>query len=216
MTANTSNRAGLFRCRRGLRAAGVAGLMAATSAVLILAGTSPALARDCHGNGTNACATPTPTPAPSPSATPKSSPTPAATATPKSGGTGLTSDPTAAPKSGGTGLTSDPTAAPKSSGTKTGGSSPAGTGSGATTSSGLPHDNADPSPFAPLSSVAAASAVPVNLDSARIPPIEALSPLSGLSFGSGLQVGPLLLLVDLLGIAGLYYFVRRRWLVPVD
>jgi hypothetical protein len=56
---------------------------------------------------------------------------------------------------------------------------------------------------------------PLNLDSAHIPPIEALSPVSGLTFGKSLQLGPILLLIDLLGMAALYYFVRYRWRTPV-
>jgi hypothetical protein len=52
------------------------------------------------------------------------------------------------------------------------------------------------------------------LDAARIPPIEALTPLSGLAFGTGLDLGPLLLLIDLIGIGLLVYLVRARWLAP--
>ena len=52
------------------------------------------------------------------------------------------------------------------------------------------------------------------LDAARIPPVEALTPLSGLDFGNGLNVGPLLLLIDVIGIGVLIYLVRTRWLAP--
>jgi hypothetical protein len=52
------------------------------------------------------------------------------------------------------------------------------------------------------------------LDAARIPPVEALTPLSGLEFGSGLDLGPILLLIDLIGIGSLIYLVRTRWLAP--
>ena len=50
------------------------------------------------------------------------------------------------------------------------------------------------------------------LDAARIPPVEALTPLSGLDFGTGLNLGPMLLLIDLIGIGLLFYLVRTRWL----
>jgi hypothetical protein len=52
------------------------------------------------------------------------------------------------------------------------------------------------------------------LDAARIPPVEALTPLSGLEFGNGLNLGPILLLIDLIGIGMLVYLVRTRWLAP--
>ena len=52
------------------------------------------------------------------------------------------------------------------------------------------------------------------LDAARIPPLEALTPLSGLDFGNGLDLGPLLLLIDLIGIGTLAYLVRTRWMAP--
>jgi hypothetical protein len=38
--------------------------------------------------------------------------------------------------------------------------------------------------------------------------------LSGLDFGNGLNVGPILLLIDMLGIGLLVYVVRTRWLNP--
>ncbi len=44
--------------------------------------------------------------------------------------------------------------------------------------------------------------------------MEALTPLSGLAFGNGLNLGPLLLLVDVIGIGMLVYLVRTRWLAP--
>jgi len=61
-----------------------------------------------------------------------------------------------------------------------------------------------------VSSVSATS----GLDAARIPPVEALTPLSGLDFGNGLNLGPLLLLIDMIGIGVLVYLVRTRWLAP--
>jgi hypothetical protein len=53
-------------------------------------------------------------------------------------------------------------------------------------------------------------------DAARIPPVEALTPLSGLEFGNGLNLGPILLLIDLIGIGLLCYLVRTRWLAHED
>ena len=72
---------------------------------------------------------------------------------------------------------------------------------------------AEPSPFGPLGVVTSLS-TGSGLDAARIPPVEALTPLSGLDFGSGLNLGPLLLLIDMIGIGLLVYLVRTRWLAP--
>ena len=85
---------------------------------------------------------------------------------------------------------------------------------GAAGSTGAPRVQvpADPSPFGALGTVAALSTG--GLDAARIPPVEALTPLSGLDFGTGLNVGPLLLLIDMIGIGLLVYLVRTRWLAP--
>ncbi len=69
----------------------------------------------------------------------------------------------------------------------------------------------DPAPFVSLSG-AVASVASSGLDAARIPPVEALTPLSGLDFGNGLDLGPLLLLIDLIGIGLLAYLVRTRWM----
>ena len=84
--------------------------------------------------------------------------------------------------------------------------------SGATGSTGTTHTqtSVDPAPFAPLASVVTTP----GLDAARIPPVEALTPLSGLAFGNGLNLGPILLLIDLVGIGLLVYLVRTRWLAP--
>jgi hypothetical protein len=70
----------------------------------------------------------------------------------------------------------------------------------------------DPTPFAPLSTTVTAVTSGQSLDAARIPPVEALTPLSGLEFGNGLNLGPVLLLIDLIGIGTLVYLVRTRWL----
>lgn len=70
----------------------------------------------------------------------------------------------------------------------------------------------DPTPFAPLSTTVTAVTSGQSLDAARIPPVEALTPLSGLEFGAGLNLGPILLLIDLIGIGTLFYLVRTRWL----
>ncbi len=71
-----------------------------------------------------------------------------------------------------------------------------------------------PTPFAPLTDAVTAVTYGQGLDAARIPPVEALTPLSGLDFGNGLNVGPILLLIDMLGIGLLVYLVRTRWLNP--
>ena len=73
---------------------------------------------------------------------------------------------------------------------------------------------ADPTPFAPLTGAVEITEHAGGLDAARIPPVEALTPLSGLDFGNGLNLGPLLLLIDLIGIGLLVYLVRTRWLAP--
>lgn len=104
-----------------------------------------------------------------------------------------------------------------SGGTHSGGSAGAGASgaTGATGPSGATRVQvpADPSPFGPLGTVANLSTVG-GLDAARIPPVEALTPLSGLDFGTGLNLGPLLLLIDMIGIGLLVYLVRTRWLAP--
>jgi hypothetical protein len=93
-----------------------------------------------------------------------------------------------------------------------------GTGVASTTGvkSGTTHspENVDPTPFAPLASAVRAVTLGQGLDAARIPPVEALTPLSGLDFGNGLNLGPILLLIDLVGIGLLVYVVRTRWLAP--
>jgi hypothetical protein len=160
----------------------------------------------------NPCVTPPPTLTPTPTATP--TPTPKPTPTPTGSTNGGNGSPTPTPK---------PTAtpAPKPSGSSgstgsghSGGSSGA---TGATGASGVTKATrvqvpADPTPFGALGTVAALS--PGGLDAARIPPVEALTPLSGLDFGTGLNLGPLLLLIDLIGIGLLVYLVRTRWLAP--
>jgi hypothetical protein len=69
-------------------------------------------------------------------------------------------------------------------------------------------------PFAPLSASLGSMNTGSGLDAARIPPVEALTPMGGLDFGHGLNLGPLLLLIDLIGIGLLVYIVRTRWLTP--
>jgi hypothetical protein len=86
-----------------------------------------------------------------------------------------------------------------------------GTGGNASGRSRVP---VDPTPFAPLVSAVSAVTTSEGLDAARIPPVEALTPLSGLAFGNGLNLGPILLLIDLIGIGLLVYVVRTRWLAP--
>lgn len=94
-----------------------------------------------------------------------------------------------------------------SGGGHAGGTSPAGDIEAAHTQTPV-----DPTPFAPLSSTVTAVTPVQSLDAARIPPVEALTPLSGLEFGNGLNLGPILLLIDVIGIGMLFYLVRTRWL----
>jgi hypothetical protein len=151
------------------------------------------------------------TPPSSPSATPTSTATPAPSPT---GGTkGIT---------GAGGSTPTPTPAPTTSFTPTpkpvassGGSSGSYAGGrSASVATGVTHPEIpiDPTPFAPLSTTVNAVTSGQSLDAARIPPVEALTPLSGLEFGNGLNLGPILLLIDLIGIGTLFYLVRTRWL----
>jgi hypothetical protein len=109
-----------------------------------------------------------------------------------------------------------PTSKPVTTG-GSGGGHPSVGGSGGTTADGdVTHvqAQADPTPFAPLTSAVTVVTSSQGLDAARIPPVEALTPLSGLEFGSGLNVGPILLLIDMIGIGLLVYLVRTRWLAP--
>ncbi|MFZ2035223.1 MAG: hypothetical protein WAW53_15840 [Candidatus Dormiibacterota bacterium] len=103
-----------------------------------------------------------------------------------------------------------------------GGSHSTGGGSSVVASGGTATDGdathvqvqADPTPFAPLTNTVTVVTAGQGLDAARIPPVEALTPLSGLEFGSGLNLGPILLLIDMIGIGLLVYLVRTRWLAP--
>ncbi len=70
-------------------------------------------------------------------------------------------------------------------------------------------DSTDPAPFA-AQAVAAA-------DATRVLPVERLGPLSGISFGSGLFIWPLLLAVDVLALAVIARMaLRRRLASPED
>jgi outer membrane biosynthesis protein TonB len=70
-------------------------------------------------------------------------------------------------------------------------------------------DTSDPAPFS-AQAVAATEA-------ARVLPIETLGPLSGVSFGSGLFIWPLLLAVDVLALAVIARMaLRRRLVAPED
>ncbi len=70
-------------------------------------------------------------------------------------------------------------------------------------------DSSDPAPFS-AEAVAATEA-------ARVLPVESLGPLSGISFGSGLFVWPLLLAVDVLALAVIARMaLRRRIASPED
>jgi len=81
--------------------------------------------------------------------------------------------------------------------------------------SGAHGSAAAPAPFATAGS-ASQPDLSLSLDGTRIPPVIALSPMSGLDFGTGISVGPLLALLDALGIAGVCHLVRRHWLNPAD
>ena len=99
-------------------------------------------------------------------------------------------------------------------GGSSGGSHTGGSSSTTTTGASRPQTVVVPTPFAPLTNVVAAVSSGQGLDAARIPPVEALTPLSGLDFGNGLNLGPILLLIDMIGIGLLVYLVRTRWLNP--
>ncbi|MDQ6846504.1 MAG: hypothetical protein M3019_02810 [Candidatus Dormibacteraeota bacterium] len=68
-------------------------------------------------------------------------------------------------------------------------------------------DTSDPAPF---------SAQPVSAAEARVLPVEALGPLSGISFGSGLFIWPLLLAVDVFALAVIARMALRRRLVSPE
>jgi len=89
-------------------------------------------------------------------------------------------------------------------------------GSGGTSTQGTTRsqDPTDLAPFAPLTVAVGPLTTKSGLDAARIPPVEALTPLSGLDFGTGINLGPLLLLIDMIGIGLIVYLVRTRWLTP--
>ena len=153
---------------------------------------------ECRPNaGTTPTPSPTPTPTPSPTATP--SPTPTGKGGGTTGGGGSTPTPKPTPRP-----TPRPTATPV-----TGGGSHSGG-----TATPKAHPPTDPTPFAPIAGAVDPLTTTQGLDAARIPPLEALTPLSGLDFGTGLDLGPLLLLIDLIGIGLLVYLVRTRWLAP--
>jgi hypothetical protein len=162
----------------------------------------------CCPNSNNCITKPPPSPPanPAPSGSGGSPPKPTPTST-------APATPTAVP-------TRTPTSTPVTSSSGSGGNhSSGGSAAGATGVSGATratHTQAsvDPTPFAPLTSAVTAVTSGQGLDAARIPPIEALTPLSGLAFGNGLNLGPILLLIDLIGIGMLVYLVRTRWLAP--
>jgi hypothetical protein len=157
---------------------------------------------------------PTPMPAPSPRETPVPAPTamPVATAQPGGGESAIASAaPGVNPGSGasafGAGAASQVPPALSDNGATGGQPVPGG-------SSTVPGAQAAPTVFGPASAVRGAVAPALSLQAVRIPPIEALSPVAGLDFGEGLQLGPALLFFDLLGLVALAYVVRRRWMRP--
>src|SRR5580700_7022076 len=171
-----------------LMLAGVSGVAAAPSpspSPSAPTTTTPTLP-PCHHRPHPWCS---PTPSPSPVVTPTaSSPTPA---------------PTKAPA---------PTPKPVASSGGSGGGHSGGSSTADAIVAAHAQTPADPTPFAPLSTTVSAVTSGESLDAARIPPVEALTPLSGLEFGNGLNLGPILLLIDLIGIGTLFYLVRTRWL----
>ncbi|MHB8489119.1 MAG: hypothetical protein ACYDCS_08145 [Candidatus Dormibacteria bacterium] len=154
----------------------------------------------------NPC-TATPSPTATPTATPPPAPSPTGGGRGAAGGVGSTPAPTPAP-------TKAPVPTPKpvasSGGSSTGHSGAA--GEAGATEAIRTQTPVDPTPFAPLTSAVRVVTSGQGLDAARIPPVEALTPLSGLEFGNGLNLGPILLLIDLIGIGMLVYLVRTRWL----
>jgi hypothetical protein len=67
------------------------------------------------------------------------------------------------------------------------------------------------SPFPPLPrrSPAAPEDLLADLDGTSIPPVEAMTPMAGLDFGSGFEIGPVMALLDAFGLVALLYVVRR-------
>ena len=49
-------------------------------------------------------------------------------------------------------------------------------------------------------------------DMPRMLPVAAFSPVVGVQVGSGIELGPALLVINALGIGLLVYVIRRRWL----
>ncbi len=227
MTANVIHRLTPRRRPRGraavallpgvfaLMLAGASGVAAATPTPSPTATVSPSPAPTCHHRH-HTCPTPTPTPtstptpSPSPSGGPNGGSTPTPTAAP-------TSTPAPTNKPGPT-PTPKPVTGGGSGGSHSAGSGPSGSTGGATGDVDATHTQAAavPTPFAPLTTAVTAVTSGQGLDAAQIPPVEALTPLSGLDFGSGLNVGPVLLLIDLIGIGMLCYLVRTRWLASED
>ncbi len=169
------------------------------------------------------CPTPPASPTSSPTLTPSPSPSPSGGGNNGNGG-GPTPNPTATATSTPAPTTTPaptPTSKPVTSGGSggghsTGGGSTVGVSRGSAADTDVTHvqPQVDPTPFAPLTSAVTVVTSGQGLDAARIPPVEALTPLSGLEFGSGLNLGPILLLIDMIGIGLLAYLVRTRWLAP--
>jgi hypothetical protein len=181
------------------------------------AATSPSPTPTCHRHRPPYCPTPTPTPTPTPSPTA----TPIANGGMGGAGNGVTSTPTPQPTSTpAPRATSTPTASPSGTSGAGTGSAPGGVSGGGQTggsrivSAGRLQIPSVLAPFAPLSASVGSLNARSGLDAARIPPVEALTPLGGVTFGNGLNLGPLLLLIDMIGIGLLVYLVRTRWLTP--
>jgi hypothetical protein len=166
-------------------------------------------------------ATPKPTPTPTPTPTPIPTPSPTGAVNGGNNGIGPSSPPVPTPTPQ-PASTPTPTSAPPGSSGATGSASGGSPGTGHSGGSGgagsqsttRSQDPTDLAPFAPLTVAVGSLSTKSGLDAARIPPVEALTPLSGLSFGNGINLGPLLLLIDMIGIGLLVYLVRTRWLTP--
>ena len=240
-----TGRLGARRLGRKLRCAACAGAVALPAAALCTIGTAVAHASTSPSPSPapSAKAAPAPTASPSgarPKRAPKppasstqvpSSPTGAAANAPSDAVTAGSPSPVAAQPTAS--ASAEPTQPPDAPGSQSGASGTAGdagassSDASATGSSGAPVPGATQEP--PRAGHAArigappsisrtrgpASPLPLNLDSTSIAPVVALTPMSGLDFGSGFQVGPPLLFLDAVGL-GLAWVLTRRYLRASD
>ncbi len=192
--------------------------LAATTATRVDAATSPLLQQAHHRRH---LPPPTPSPSGTPAPTAEATPAPTGQGAPTDGGMDPAPSADPAPTLGTTATAApQPSAAPVPAVPAPTGPAAAAapasraSGGGSASASRQPvRAAADPSPFAPLSQSHAAAGG-LGLAGVRIPPIEPLSPVAGLTFGDGLEPGPALLLADLGCLVGLAIVVRRRWSSP--